>query len=459
MKTKTIAKWLSLFLLLTGLAYAVHYAWFSFPIISGYSAKNACSCAFLQGRSKESINKEELGSFPLSIGSIEIDYKDSSATGSVWGLASRKAIFRKGFGCTLVNEMSEEMLKTQTFPLATVPPGLDTIDWPMGDRLQEDTTNMVDLPKLKKAIQYVFEHEYNEKPVLTRAILIVYKGKVIAEKYAQGYDHRSKFIGWSMAKSVTSALIGILAKDRKLEISEPAPVAEWVFPDDQRHKITLEHLLQQRSGLDFVEDYKSFSDATNMLFNKGDMAGYVANLPLKEKPGSRFYYSSGNSNLLSAIIRNTVGEKAYHAFPYQALFHKIGMYHTLLEPDASGTYVGSSYIYASARDYARFGLLYLNDGVWNGERILPGGWVQQTVKAPDVFKERDYGYQFWLNGWEENDSTEREYPEMPTDMFYADGFGGQRIFIAPSKELVIVRLGLNNFDEHRFLSEVMEALK
>jgi CubicO group peptidase (beta-lactamase class C family) len=194
-----------------------------------------------------------------------------------------------------------------------------------------------------------------------------------------------------------------------------------------------------------------------MLSNKADMGGYTASRPLKHEPGTEFYYSSGNSNLLSLIIRNTVGENDYYLFPYKNLFHKIGMYHTLLEPDASGTFVGSSYIYASARDYARFGLLYLHNGVWNGEQILPEGWVQKTITPPAVNELKNYGYQFWLNGLDENDPSKKEFPEAPSDLFYADGYGGQRIYIIPSKRLVAVRMGLYKFDEREFLKKLLAA--
>lgn len=265
------------------------------------------------------------------------------------------------------------------------------------------------------------------------------------------------FLGWSMAKSITSALIGILVKEGRVNIKQPAPVAEWSDEKDPRHAITTENLLQQTSGLDFKEVYHRYSNANNMLFNKADMAAYTASQPLKVKPGSDFYYSSGNSNILSRIIRTTVGEKNYHAFPYSALFHKIGMHHTLLEPDASGTYVGSSFIYASARDYARFGLLYLNDGVFNGQRILPEGWVKKTIAPVAANEQKNYGYQFWLNGIDENDPAKKEFPEAPADLFYADGYGGQRIYIIPSRQLVIVRLGLNKFDEHGFLKILLKA--
>jgi hypothetical protein len=262
-----------------------------------------------------------------------------------------------------------------------------------------------------------------------------------------------------MVKSVTGALIGILVKQGKLNPEQQAPVSLWQKAKDGRENIRIEDLLQQTSGLKFREDYASYSNATNMLFNRGDMAGYTESLSLKHKPGTAFYYSSGNSNILQGIIRSTAGEKDYHVFPYKELFQKVGMNHTLLEPDASGTFVGSSYIWASAKDYARFGMLYLNDGVWNGERILPEGWVKRSTTPPASNRLKNYGYQFWLNGLDEKDLSKKEFPQMPNDFFYADGYGGQRIYIVPSKQLVVVRLGLNKFDEQRFLQLLMDALK
>jgi len=454
-KTKTRIKQIVFFLLLAALGYGIYYVWFAFPIISGYSAKNACSCAFIQGRTKESINKEELGSMPLSLGSIEINYKDSTVTGAVLGLAKRKAIYRYGLGCTLVNDLSEETIRAQKFSVPFYTKEYDSV-WTKAT--YRDSVS-VDTNKLSELVSTAFRQEYNNKPVLTRALLVIYKNKIITEKYAPGYNQNSMFLGWSMAKSVTGALIGILVKNGKLNVDQLAPVKEWRQAKDGRTEILLKNLLQQTSGLNFKEDYSSYSSATNMLFNKGDMGGYVESLPSKQKAGTEFYYSSGNSNVLSRIVRNTVGENDYHTFPYKELFHKIGMFHTVLEPDASGTFVGSSYIYASARDYARFGMLYLNDGLWNGERILPEGWVKQSVTPPASNRLKNYGYQFWLNGWDQNQPSQKEFPPTPLDFFYADGYGGQRIYIIPSKQLVAVRLGLNKFDEQRFLQLLMESIK
>jgi CubicO group peptidase (beta-lactamase class C family) len=455
MNRKRVLKLTLALLLVAVIAYGVRYCWLSFPIISGYSAKMACSCVFLQGRTKESISNEELGSFPLRLGSIDINYKDSSVTGTVLGLASRRAIYRKGLGCTLVNDLSEQDVRSQRLQLPTSDSASDT-SW--NNSLSPDSSG-VDQSKLHDAITTAFQDQFNKKPVLTRALLIVHRGRIVAEQYAPGYDKNSMFLGWSMAKSVTGALIGILVKEGRLSAGQPAPVAKWQEAKDRRQNITIENLLQQTSGIDFKEDYSSYSNATNMLFNRGNMAAYTESLPLKVKPGTEFYYSSGNANILAGIVRQAAGDADYYRFPYRELFYKLGMYHTLMEPDASGTFVGSSYIWASARDYARFGMLYLQNGVWNNEAVLPTGWVKSSVTPPAANKLKNYGYQFWLNGLDPNNLSKKEFPQMPPDFFYADGYGGQRIYIVPSKQLVAVRLGLNKFDEQTFLQLLMEAVR
>jgi CubicO group peptidase (beta-lactamase class C family) len=311
-------------------------------------------------------------------------------------------------------------------------------------------------------LEKAFTEPFPDKRQRTRAVLVVYKDQLVAEKYAQGFNEHTMMYGWSMAKSITSALIGTLVKQGKLNIIQPAPVPEWRNANDPRHAITIQNLLQQSSGLNFIEDYTKASDVTNMLYKEDNMAAFTANHKLAAAPGTVFSYSSGNSNILARIIRETVGEKNYAAYPFNALFYKIGMYHTLCEPDASGTYVGSSYIMATAPDYARFGLLYLNDGEWNGQRILPEGWVRQTVTPAVSNKEKKYGYQFWLNGVQLNDSSNRLFPDVPADMFYADGYAGQFIFIIPSKQLVIVRLGLTldkSFDANAFVKSIVDAVE
>jgi len=418
---------------------------------------------FVSGRDKTDIEKQDLGGLPSLLGRFEVNIKDSSVTGTVWGMAKKKAIYRKGIGCTVINDLSEKELRSQLFTIPS-PPSINTdaIAWPYGDKIIDTIPAGLDMEKLKTAMDKAFTEPYPEKKQRTRAVLVVYNRQLIAEKYAPGFYQNTMMYGWSMAKSITSALIGTLIKQGKLDVTKPAPVPEWSDIKDPRHAITLEHLLQQTSGLDFLEDYTKSSDATKMLYREDNMAAFTANHSLEYKPGTVFNYSSGNSNILARIIRQTVGEKDYAAYPFTALFYKIGMYHTLLEPDASGTYVGSSYIMATARDYARFGLLYYNDGVWNGERILPQGWVKQTATSPGSNKFKNYGFQFWLNGFQSNTSTQLLFPDVPVDMFYADGYAYQFIYIIPSKKLVIVRLGLTldkSFDENGFLKNIIESVE
>ncbi|MBN9295893.1 MAG: serine hydrolase [Filimonas sp.] len=452
-----------LFIVLVGLGYGIAYCWRSFPIISGYGAKVLCSGVFVAGRDEQQVRTQDIGFFPISLGSFKVDYKDSSVTASVFGFAKRKAIFRKGLGVTLIAQMSEEEIRKQQVNLPQQPIiNQDSIAWPMGNRIVDSAMSGIDKKEVQAAVQQYFVENDTAKPIRTRAVVVLYKGQLIAEQYGEGFSANTKLLGWSMTKSVTNTLIGMLVKDGKLQVDAPAPVPEWKDANDPRHAITLKNLLNQASGLDFVEDYSKASDATRMLFGRADMGGYTASHPLKDKPGSVFYYSSGNSNILSRIIRQTVGDANYYRFPYDSLFYKLGMYSIILEPDPSGTFVGSSYSYATARDWARFGLLYLNDGVWNGQRILPEGWVTATATPGAAAKEGDYGYQFWLNRGPANNPSNRNFPSCPQDLFYSDGFEGQFVYIIPSKHLVVVRLGLtkfHNMEEDGLLAGIVKAVK
>lgn len=453
-KVLKVVGWFFLIVLIV----AVWVAWGVFPAVSGYGAKNMCSAIYLQHRNAADIIREDLDGFPLSLGKFEVNEKDSSVTGSVWGFAKRTAIYRKGIGATLVNDFTEEQIRAQQFVIPARPViKTDSIAWPVGDKTDNVIPPGIDKTKLDAAVDSVMNATYDGKPAYTRAVLIVYDGKIIAEKYASGFNRNTVMLGWSMSKSLTGAMIGLLAKEGKLNINATAPVDEWKGTD--KEKITIKDLLQQSSGLDFVEEYDRPSDVTNMLFSKGDMAAYTASRPLEYAPGTVFNYTSGNSNILSRIIRKTVGENDYAAFPYKELFYKINTYSFMLEPDASGTYIGSSYSYGTARDFARFGLLYYNNGNWNGEQLLPASWVADSKKPCAANKLNWYGYQFWLNGKDETDSTKRRFNDVPADMFFCSGFGGQGVFIIPSEKLVVVRMGLKEIDRNKFLKEVIAAIK
>ena len=451
-----------LIILLLIIGYAGQYAWRALPILSGYGAKDICSCVFVAGRDPKDVIDNELNSLPLKLGSFNVSYSDSTANGSVFGLASRKAIYRKGLGCTLVAEMSEEELRNQKINIYhSKSISTDTIAWPMGDKLPDSVSKKVNIERLSTALDHAFAETDTEKIKLrrTRAVVVLYDGQLVGEKYAPGFDKNSKHIGWSMTKSLTNALVGILIKQGKLKLDDPAPVAVW--NGDERKNIKLTDLMHMSSGLKWVEDYGGPSGATNMLFKKKDMGVYAADVPLESKPGEVFEYSSGTTNIISRIIRESLGDQDYYRFPYEALFHKVGMRSMVMEPDAGATFVGSSYSFATARDFARFGLLFYNDGVWNGERILPEGWVKYSSTPALGALEGEYGAQWWTNAGEKNDPSHRSYPNVPVDCFIADGFEGQYIFVVPSKKLVVVRLGLTKsgqFDMDALVSEIISAL-
>ena len=444
------------------LGYAIYYCWISFPVATGYGAKVLCSSIFVSGRNERDIKLLELDFPPLTFASYEINRGDSSVTCSLFGFAKRKSIYRKGLGATVVNELSEEVIRNQKFSLAVK--GMlntDTIPWPLGDKLQDGFAMNIDSVQLAKAVKNLFTESDTANPNRTRALIVVYDGKIVIEQYAPGFTRNMPLTGWSMSKSITSAITGILVKQNKLHIDKPAPVPEWKNINDPRHSITVRQLLQQTSGLEFEEVYSKSSHATRMLCQRGNMAAYAASLPLIHPPGSVFHYSSGNTNILSRIIRQTVGD-TYHSFPYEQLFYKIGMYSVVLEPDASGTFVGSSYCFASARDWARFGLLYLNNGEFNNEQILPVDWVKETVTPSAAAKKGQYGFQWWLNAGEKNNPENRWFPSLPIDLYFADGFEGQNLFVVPSKKLVVVRLGLTRkrqYGEEEFLKAVIQSIR
>ncbi|MBS1601205.1 MAG: serine hydrolase [Bacteroidetes bacterium] len=418
MRGRLITKFL---LLVLGVLFLL-FVWKSLPIISGYSAKVVASGVFVAGRPVKEVIRQDLVGFPTKWSSCTVDGKDSSVTASVWGLAKRKAIYRRGLGATLVSGCSEEEIREQKAGVAVRPGGdMDTVDWPTGDRGCEG--DGVDTAKMNAAVSLAYGGSG------TRAVVVVYHGKIVGERYAPGFDRHTRLAGWSMAKGVTSAMVGILVGQHRLDVGGPAPVEEW--RKDDRRRITVEDLLHMKSGLSWWELYAGPADATRMLFEEADMGKFAERSALRHLPGGVFNYSSGTANILSSIIRSKTGI-GYYRWPYEQLFYKIGMYSAVLEPDAGGTFVGSSYCYATARDWARFGLLYLRDGVWGGQRVLPAGWVSYTRKGDG------YGAMWWLN------TGGRRFPGVPEDCYSCEGYEGQYVWVIPSRDLVVVRLAMEH---------------
>lgn len=447
---------LILWIFVAGLAYGIYYCWTSFPILTGYNAKLMCSGIFVSQRTEADILATDLSDGLMKLATCKVDYKDSSVTASVWGMAKQKAIYRNRLGSTLVSELSESEIRNQSFALPPLPQIIaDSIPWPAGDAVSDSMIPGVNYPALKTLGAQVMTETWEEAASNTYALMVIYKNQIVEESYANGINRNTPLLGWSMAKSITATLTGIMVKAGNLQLQQSMGFAEW--NNDDRKNITIEHVLHQSSGLDFLEDYTKNSSVTRMLFRKADMGAYTATHELKVAPGTLFSYTSGNTNMLCRMMRQKKGND-WFAFPYNALFYKLGMYHTILEPDAGGTYVGSSYVYASARDYARFGLLYCNNGRAGNEQILPEGWVTAAAAPAPADPQKHYGYQLWLNGYTDATLTQRLYPEAPPDLICADGFKGQRVIIIPSLQLVVVRLGGNSWDEHGFLQQLLPAL-
>ena len=274
---------------------------------------------------------------------------------------------------------------------------------------------------------------------VTNALLVVHRGRIVVERYAPGAAADTTHISWSMAKGITHALVGIAVGDGLLSPDRSDLLPQWA--GDARSDITLRHLLNMRSGLEWVEDYvdDSVSHVIEMLFgeseHKGDHAAYAAAKPLVAAPGTEWVYSSGTTNIVARILANALGEppgghSVVRDFMQARLFDRIGMSTAVPKFDAAGTFVGSSYVYASARDFARFGWLYLNDGTWNGERILPPGWVDDARRQVAFDDEMGYGYgsQWWI-------------PRQDPGALMAHGYEGQITWVSPGRELVVVHLG------------------
>jgi CubicO group peptidase (beta-lactamase class C family) len=305
-------------------------------------------------------------------------------------------------------------------------------DWPVAEPPQQIAS------ELTRLLDITFAEPHPETTVQANALVVVHRGRVVAERYASGVTANDTLSSWSMAKSMLHALIGLLVRDAKLRIEDRAPIAAWQQPGDPRAEITIDSLLHMTSGLHFVEDYvdDKVSDTIKMLFRPGapDMGAFAADFPLDHPPDTFFNYSSGTTNILSSITRDVLGgQDAYGRYLRDELFAPIGMSSAAPKFDASGSWIASSFCYATARDFARFGLFYMRDGCWNGQRVLPGGWVDYGRTRGPVHPGREnyfygYGAQWWLN----NDRL---------GTFFASGYSGQRIVIVPQLDLVIVRLG------------------
>ena len=389
------------------------------PIITGYAAKNLASDVFVSGREPADVEALDLHFSFIKFTRNKVDFENKTVTSRfLWGKSV--AAYRDGYGVTLLRGKKAAEFQAEKYPLAPEAEGPDCLE-PGDSALTER------LAPIAKAL--VDDHAYNGTPF---AFVVLHEGKVVAERYREGLTARTRLLSWSMAKSFTNALAGVMAGDGMVDIYAPTGIPEW--QGDERAAITLNDLMQMQSGLEWNEDYGNRSDVNLMLHREKDMGLYAIDKPLEHKPGTFWYYSSGSTNIVMRYLRGKfASDTEFLTYLRERLFAPLGIRNAVFEPDMSGTPVGSSYLYITAREFASFGQLYLDDGVFQGQRILPEGWVEYTATPASDSKD-GYGSFFWLN-------KDKFWPDIPEDMFNCQGHDGQEVFIIPSKDLVVVVLG------------------
>ena len=419
MKKKTFFR-IALALLLAALLGGCLYLNSLMPIITGYAAKNLASAVFVSGREPADVEALDLHFSFIKFTRNRVDYENRTVTSRfLWSKST--ALYRDGYGVTLLRgRKAMERLKAQAFPLPPEASGPGTLQ-------PGDSAVAARLEPVAKAL--VDDHAYNGTPF---AFIVLHDGAIVAERYRQGITADTRLLSWSMGKSFTNALVGLMAGDGLVDIHAPMDIPEW--QGDGRAAITLSDLMQMQSGLEWNENYGNRSDVNLMLHREEDMGLFALSKPLMAKPGTHWYYSSGSTNIVMRYLRGKFASDAeFLAYLRSRLFEPLGIRNACFEPDMSGTPVGSSYLYVTARDYARFGQLYLDDGLAGPARILPEGWVDYT-RTPASASQGGYGAFFWLN-------RNRTCPDAPEDMFSCQGHDGQEIYIIPSKNLVVVVLG------------------
>jgi CubicO group peptidase (beta-lactamase class C family) len=405
-------------------------------VATSYVAHNVCSRTFVSGLDPQSVFAEisdRAGIRQLRpVLRFDLDRGARTVDVSTLGLFGGRATFHDGLGCVEQHERREPyVLKSDVEALkAKAAPSLPEIAGPA-------VVEPSDLA-LKAALDHAFEEPPAPPFRRTKAVVIVHDGKVVAERYAPGIGVETPLLGYSITKSVLNALIGILTQQGLVTPSMPAPIPEWRGADDPRREIEVEHLMRMTTGLDLDETNSGF-DPSSRMFLEDDTAAYAVDAKMTAPPGKRWHYSSPSTQILARIVRDAAGgPEQTLAFAWRELFNPLGMRHVTLEFDGAGTLQGSTYMFASARDWAKFGLLYLNDGVVGGKRILHEDWVDFCAAAT---LDTDYAAGFWTNRSEHPNARNRVRLGIPRDAFFASGDLGQRIVIMPSQKLVVVRLG------------------
>jgi len=420
-------------------------------LAAGYVAKERASAHFLTARD----NHQELleDHLALSLVSVHVDHDRRSVHTDIWGGYRRTAVYRPGLGVALAIEDEPAAVRAQSLQRPVITP-----HWPQREPVLDDHGIAADLPAGwdRSALATVVERACAADAQRTRALVVVHADRIVVERYAPGFARDSLFCGWSMTKTVMNALIGAAVDDGLLTVAEPARIPAW--SPDRRPVPSIDDLLRMRSGIAFSEWYGGVSDVIVMLYGTGDSAGYAAAQPQASAPGDEWDYSSGDSNLLAWDLRQRLGEADYLRYPYQRVFAPLGMADALLEVDAAGNWVASSSLWATARDWARFGRLYAHGGTVDGRRVFDRAWLDYTLTpTPTPERVRSFGAHVWLN--RANPDGERWMPALPESLYSMWGHFGQFVTILPEQDLIVVRLGLSkgSWDHEAFLHSLLVA--
>lgn len=425
------------------------------PIGTGYAAKQICSSLFVSKLPRNTVIHRfvapQLQELPL-IWNIQVDEENKtvSVRDNVFIEQNLNvAYYREGFGCTLLHDATPEQLDAQLPALYPATPPAEA-PWPLGDGAAEPDVPGIDYAQLNAAIDSAFV-QANPNPANTLAVAVVHEGRLIAERYALGADRYSRLVSWSMAKSFTATLIGLLQDQGALSVNEPAPVPEWA--DTDKSAITLTHLLHMAPGLQWSEsDQGPTPDRGRMLFTRPDHAAFYLQQPLTAEPGTEFNYSTGVTNLLARIVQDQVGGSLQdtYRFVHESLFAPLGIHDAVLEFDTGGNPVGGASLYMTARDWAKLGLLYARKGNWLGEQLLSEAWIDFAL-APSPASQ-SYGAQIWLN------HDLKMWPYLPADSFAFRGFHQQIVLVVPSHDLILVRQGVTFKPEHFDLQSLVTGI-
>lgn len=428
-------------------------------IVAGYRALFTCSAHFFAGRPLEDIKKVELIDVAdPALPDPVIDEQRKIVTASdAAGKIVRIAAFRDTMGCTVLPpHWGLSDVPRLPYVQYAAPPEVAQLAFPAGDRvdLPSDGIDARHRP-LAQIVANAFDGTTNGEGTVTTGVIILKGGKIIAERYRPGFGIHSGYRTWSTAKSISAALLAIAAKRGLLNLDDHASIPEWSYPGDPRQAITYKHLLWMSSGL-----FSGGDNTYSVYFGGEDVVSAVTSTNLEVAPGTRWKYANNDTLLFLRALRHLLKDDLrYLRFPYDELLHPVGMYHTRMEVDHLGNFVGSSQTYTTARDLARFGLLLANDGVWNGKRLLPEGWVKFSSTPAPAFKTPipgigGYGAQFWLLD---------QLPGVPAGTFTTAGNKGQFVTIVPGHDLVIVRTGVDplgkRWAQHQLVADVVEALK